>query len=61
VNKYVTFGLSAVAVLGGAALTLDWSSIVSQQTAGVVAMILGGAIAVAKALYTPAPTKAKGE
>lgn len=54
-NKYATFGLSAVAVLGGAALTLDWSSIMSAQTAGVVAMVIGGAVAVAKALYTKPP------
>lgn len=54
-GKYVTFGLSAVAVLGGAALTLDWSSIMSAHTAGVVAMFIGGAVAVAKALYTKPP------
>jgi len=48
-NKGV-FVLSAVAAVGGALLTLDWSQVVSQQTAGTVLMLIGGAVAFARAL-----------
>lgn len=48
-NK-TTFILSAVLAVGGALMTLDWSQVVSQQTAGVVVMLLGGGVAFAKVL-----------
>lgn len=48
-NKAV-FALSGVAVVSGALLTLDWSQVFSPQTAGTVVALLGGAVAVARAL-----------
>lgn len=48
-NKGV-FILSAVVAVGGALLTLDWSQVVSPQTAGTIAMLVGGGVAFARAL-----------
>lgn len=45
-----TFLLSAVLAVAGGLMTLDWSQVVSQQTAGVVLIGLGGAVALGKAL-----------
>jgi hypothetical protein len=49
------FVVAAVTALGGAAIALPWENIVSAQTAGVIGIVLGGAIAIVKALYTDAP------
>lgn len=48
-NK-TAFVLSAVIVTAGGLMTLDWSQVVSKETAGVVVMLLGGAVAIGKAL-----------
>lgn len=48
-NK-VTFFVSAVIAVAGALATLDWSQVVSVQTAGTITMLLGGGIAFAKIL-----------
>lgn len=49
------FVLAAVTAFGGAALALPWDNIMSAQSAGVVAVVIGAAIAIVKALYTEAP------
>lgn len=49
-SNVATFAVSAVLAVGGALMTLDWSAVVSPQTAGVVVMLLGGAVAFARVL-----------
>lgn len=55
------FALAAVTTIGGAVIALPWENIVSQTTAGVIAIVIGAGIAVVKALYSDAPVTPKAE
>lgn len=50
-----TFLASAATAMFGAAMTLDWSQIMSARTAGVVMIVLGAGAAIVRALYTAPP------
>lgn len=54
-TNLTTFLVSAVLAVGGALLTLDWSQVVSPQTAGVIMVGVGGAVAFAKLLLGKPP------
>lgn len=49
-NGLKTFILAAVVAVLGTAQTFNWTDVVSGQTAGVILIVIGGAIAVIRTL-----------
>lgn len=56
---YRTFALSAVVAVLGALATLDYSDVVTAQTAGIVGIVIAAAIAIARAFTTTPPGAAE--
>ncbi len=57
IKGYRTFIIGASVVLLGAAETLNWTDIVTEQNAGVIVAAIGGVIGVLRAFTTTAPGK----
>lgn len=53
-NKWIQFGLSAAIAFVGVAVGFDWTSVVGQQTGGVIVAALGGVKMVLNSM-APAP------